>query len=126
MIEIGDPEWRYILESFQTYGQRQFNKAEFRPILEELIISGALPGELESKVQQLWDQLPETASLNQILFFAIYNEVLTPRIRAHTLQLEQTQRRPFGLLELRQVVGEALLEQSASTKALLQSIIQAL
>lgn len=126
MIRQGDPEWNAILESFQVHGQRVFRKSEIRPLIKRLSNIEGLPNELRVKLQGLWDKLPESATLNQIIFFALYNEIVTPQMHELVGQKETELGRPLGLIELRLFAAEALLGMSTQTKQVIQQITEAL
>ncbi len=112
LIVKGDADWKKILGAISKHGQREFSKADFEQIVAAIRSSQDISPEVKAKLEKLWAQLPQSSTLNQIAFFAIYNEVLTPQVRKLVLANEEAKfskdGRPFSPGELRGLIASQI------------------
>jgi len=128
LIRRGDPEWNKILESLNQYGQKTFRKndpaiAKLHAALKQ---SQNVPAEFQKAIDTVWSQLPETATLNQIAFFALYNNVITPQLRKDLHDKIRDAHNPVGPVEMRGLVAQNLGKSLDSAKAVVALVLQTL
>lgn len=101
-----------INESLKVVSSKPVDKQSLRA----LAASGLLPQEVAAHAASI-DKIPDSINIKQLVFFALMNEVITPKLRESILlQLSQSEKSGHitGLIELRHIArahGQMMLKE---------------
>ena len=122
LVERNDDKVRAVLKPFDRFGDQPITTEQLQA-LQRL----PLPAQIQSKVLA---QIPANISIKQLVFFTYINQEFTPAVRSalqmQAAEMQRAQGRQPGLGELRLMASNAVAQQLAKMRDLVQQIAQQL